>query len=200
MDITTAGRFNANVQGVTTITASYQGRTASKSVSVVNNYGGTWAGTYILRACDQAGAFRTANWCQGLGGVGATLPFSLALNQAVSNDRTQLTGTLALGALAGNVSGNVTADGRMVLGGSYGVSSSGITFTIQVGGWDTRLSGASGMSGRWALNLTASGTSGNAYEEVEIVSTSHTAIQSVPVSSAPSSYALTLGEVIERMR
>src|SRR5262245_41836832 len=80
------GRVDALSHGSINLTASYQGRTASKNISVVNNYGGSWNGTYVIRACDQAGIFASIRWCQNLGGVGTILPITLALTQS-GNDR-----------------------------------------------------------------------------------------------------------------
>ena len=77
-------------------------------MSVVNNYGGTWSGTYVLTTCDNSGMFSTYGWCRDLGGIGMTLPFSLGLDQTVSSDRTKLAGTLTIGSLGGSISGNVT--------------------------------------------------------------------------------------------
>jgi hypothetical protein len=82
---------------------------ASKSVSIVNNYGGSWTGgTYVVNKCDQAGAF--AGYCDALGpggGIGALLQFALTLDQSISNNRTGVSGTLTLGGFSGNVSGSV---------------------------------------------------------------------------------------------
>ena len=53
--------------GSTNLAASYQGANASMTVNVLNNYAGTWSGTYAIRACDQSGAFGALGWCQELG-------------------------------------------------------------------------------------------------------------------------------------
>lgn len=194
----TIGRLTGSAHGVTTLLATYQGRTAQKNVSSVNNYGGQWTGTYVLNKCDQSGVF--AGWCTNLGGVGAVLPFTLSLNQALSNDRTQVSGTLALGSLSGNISGNVTSDGRLVIGGSFNVTAGGIAFTIQIGGWDTHLTGSS-MAGGWASNLSAIGATGNAYQEQTIVQTTHVTVQDVVGRPAPaiSSFS-SMAEVLSRMK
>ena len=39
----------------------------------------------------------------------------VSLDQAMSNDRTQIGGAISLGSLAGNITGNVTSDGRLVI-------------------------------------------------------------------------------------
>ena len=43
----------------------YQGRSVSRTVQVVNNYGGTWEGTYVVRACTDTGDLtdHDGGWC-----------------------------------------------------------------------------------------------------------------------------------------
>ena len=55
--------------------------------------GGSWTGTYALRACVQSGVFASVRWCQGLGGVGAILPVALTL----SIDREDLVESIYVG-------------------------------------------------------------------------------------------------------
>jgi len=193
-----AGRLDGNTHGSVNLSASYQGRTAAKNVNVVQNYGGNWTGTYRMNKCDQAGVFAQVKWCQELGGVGATLPFSLALSQS-GNSRDVIDGIFSLGGLAGNVSGNVTGDGRLVIGGTYSVTTEGITFNITIGGWNTRASPGDSMTGGWAQSLTATGASGNSYQENQIVAANHTS-QQVTTSAAPDRYDLSLSDLFARLR
>ena len=194
------GRLNGISHGSVDLAAAYQGMNASKNVSVVSNFGGTWNGTYAVRACDQSGVFASARWCQDtMGGVGSVLPVMLTLSQTGS-DRTQVSGSLTLGTgIAGNISGNVTGDGRLNLGGSFTVTSSGVTFQFVFGGWETRLISPGQMRGRWAQSQTATGIPGNAYQEVEIVTMTQTSTTAVP-TSAPSHYTLTWQEFFSRIR
>jgi hypothetical protein len=196
--VDTAGRVNGNAHGSVNLSASYQGLTASKNVNVVQNYGGTWTGTYRMNKCDQAGVFSQVRWCQELGGVGATLPFSLGLSQS-GNNRDVIDGILALGSIAGNVSGSVSGDGRLVIGGTYSVTDEGITFNITIGGWDTRASPGDSMTGGWAQSLTATGAPGNAYQENQIVAVNHTS-QQVTTSAAPEHYNLSVSALFARLR
>ena len=194
-----SGRLDGLAHGSINLSASYQGLSASKQVNVVHNYGGNWTGTYEIRACDQSGAFASIGWCE-TGVVGEVLPFSLALAQDGNGRFDRITGTLLFGDLAGNISGNVTGDGRLVIGGAYSVSvEDGLTFTIQVGGWDTRPAAGDSMSGGWALNFTAVGAVGNAYEEHRIFAVTHTS-QQANISAAPDRYVLSRAALFERMR
>jgi hypothetical protein len=126
-----------------------------------------------MQKCDQAGVFVTVGWCRGLGGVGAVLPVTLALQQG-GNGASQITGTASLGSLAGNISGNVTDDGRLVIGGTYTVTSSGISIQITFGGWDTHFVSSTEMRGGWANSVTAVGAPGNAYMENQLSTMSQT--------------------------
>lgn len=196
--VDSTGRVDGLTHGSTNLAASYQGVSAAKTVSIVQNYGGNWEGTYAIQACDQSGVFASIHWCQELGGTGVVLPFSLALTQS-GNGRDEISGTISHGSLAGNISGNVTGDGRLVIGGSYNVTTSGVTLTVQVGGWDTRAAAGDSMTGGWASNLSATGATGNAYQQNRIVAVSHT-LQQATVSAAPQHYVLSLPELFERMR
>lgn len=193
------GRLTGFNHGSITLTATHQGASATKNVSIVINFGGTWSGRYVIRVCDQSGAFAAIRYCQNLGGVGSQGPMGLSLTQA-GNDRTQITGAISFGTLTGNVTGNVTGDGRLVLGSNFTVTSSGITFTFRIGGWETRVSGASNMTGRWADNLAAIGVAGNAYTENEIVTLTRTQVADVPPAIAATHYHLDLRDFFSAMR
>jgi hypothetical protein len=193
------GRVTGQSHGQSTLTAAHQGVSATKAVSVIANFGGQWSGRYVMRACDQSGIFAIVGYCQGLGPIGSTGPISLALTQG-GTDQSQLSGTINFGgSLSGNVTGNVTSDARMVIGGSFDVNSSGVTFTFRVGGWESRLSGTSSMTGRWADNLTAVGVPGNAYTENELQTMTRSSMAAAP-SSAPRLIKLEWRELFASMR
>jgi hypothetical protein len=75
-------RLTGTKHGSTTLTVSSQGRTTSKAVNVVNNYGGSWDGRYEVTTCDDAGILRDWYWC--VNSVGALSSFSLILTQSGS--------------------------------------------------------------------------------------------------------------------
>jgi hypothetical protein len=136
-----------------------------------------------------------------LGGVGAVLPVTLGLTH-VGETLSQVRGPIYLDeGLGGNLTGNVTGDGRLVLGGSFTFleTESGVTFRFEFGGWDTRLIAPDQMRGRWAQNLSAFGVPGNAYMENELVTMTKTS--PTPTTSAvPSHYSLTWQELFKRIR
>ena len=99
------------------------------------------------------------------------------------NDRSQVSGTLSnLFILNAPVTGNVTGDGRLILSTDATSSLSGVTFRFQLGGWDTRLTSSSQMSGKTAVSLAAVGVSGNAYEEHLITTATLTSPRLAPVA------------------
>lgn len=198
--VDSSGRLTGINHGSITLTATHQGAAASKNVAIVTNFGGTWSGRYVMRVCDQSGAFATIRYCQNLGGVGSQGSMGLSLTQS-GNDRTQITGAISFGTLTGNVTGNVTGDGRLVLGSNFTVTSQGVTFSFRIGGWETRISGTSNMTGRWADNLAAIGVAGNAYTENEIVTLTRTTVADAqPPIAATNHYFLDLRDFFAAMR
>jgi Bacterial Ig-like domain (group 2) len=178
-----AGRLDGRVHGSTTLTAAHDGRSASKTVQVVNNYGGSWSGRYVIRACNDSGIFRDGiyggsyidvPWCQALNNIGSVHSFAFTLFQTGRN-YSEIRATF--GPDGETIAGIVTADGRLNLEGTLKVLDwDGEHWgDLQLSGWDTNLDGSGGMTGRWAQNLTMVGQQGNAYEEAELVTMSRTA-------------------------
>jgi hypothetical protein len=178
-----AGRLDGRAHGSTTLTAAHDGRSASKTVQVVNNYGGSWSGRYIIRACKDSGIFTDGiyggsyvdvPWCQALSGIGSEHLFAFTLFQTGRNYSEIRAG---FGTNGEQFSGIVTADGRLNLEGTSKVLDwyGDPWGDLQLSGWDTNLDGSSRMTGRWVQNLTMVGQQGSAYEEVELVTMSRTA-------------------------
>jgi len=168
----TAGQLSAIQNGTVTISASYQGVTGRVRVGVIANFSGVWRGnTNIQLACDQSGVF--IGWCDGELGTSKQ-----QMDLRVTQNRDQVTATLTLGSATGSLSGVVTPDGRLNLGGSFSVAfrqceGSCITFidrevTWTISGWDTQLTSTGEMGGRWVQNITETGKLGNAYMEWEM--------------------------------
>ena len=178
-----AGRLEGRAHGVTMLTAAHDGRSASKTVHVVNNYGGSWSGRYIVRACRDSGIFTDGiyggsyvdvPWCRALNSVGSEHSFAFALVQTGS-DYSEIRATF--GTNGEQFSGMVTADGRLRLEGTSKVLDwyGDHWGNVQLREWDTNFDASSGMTGRWAQTLTMIGQQGSAYEEVELVRMSRTA-------------------------
>jgi hypothetical protein len=186
-----AGRLDGRAHGSTTLTAAHAGRSASKTVQVVNNYGGSWSGRYVIRACKDSGIFTDGifggsyadvPWCQALNAISLERLFAFTLSQTGAN-YSEIRATFGpecdSGNGSGTISGIVTADGRLNLEGTLKMLDwyCDPWADLQLSGWDTNLDAAGSMTGRWAQNLTI-GQRGSAYEEVELVTMSRTATAS----------------------
>jgi Bacterial Ig-like domain (group 2) len=190
--IDNAGRLDGRAHGSTTLTAAHDGRSASKTVQVVNNYGGSWSGRYVTRACKDSGIFTDGifggssadvPWCQARISIGSARFLAFTLFQTGRNyGEIRATFSPDHDWGSGTISGIVTADGRLNLEGTLKVLDwyGNPSFDLQLSGWDTNLDGFSGMTGRWAENLTIVGKPerGSAYEEVELVTMSRSAAAS----------------------
>jgi hypothetical protein len=169
--VDSAGRFEARTHGSTVLTASFLGRQASKSVQVVNNYAGSWAGRYVASACTKTEGHDRNGGCRGV--VGSEAEVNLRLTQTGDTFR-EIGGSMDLGGMAFGVPirGNVTSDGRLNLDGIfefmdfYGY---GVCCWLEIRGWDTRLSDGDAMRGVWTQRLSDIYLTGSTYVESEIV-------------------------------
>ena len=171
-----SGRLDSRTHGVTTLTATHEGRTASKTLQVVNNYGGRWSGRYIIRACKDSGL----SWCRGYAGVGTerfVTPITI-VQTGTNHSEIRATFDHACDAFfgSGTISGSVTADGRLNLEGTLKVLDwfCDPAMDVHLSGWDTNLNGAGSMTGRWAQNVAIIGQQGSAHEDVELVTMTRT--------------------------
>lgn len=161
------GRLTAVSYGSVTINATYQGRSATRTVNIVYNYGGTWTGTFAIQDCDQSGLFLSSRYCQNAGT--GPLPMALELTQSGVN-ADQISGSASFRGLAGPVTGQVGRNGHLVLSGSYSAASGGATFRVDLVSWETDPAGSAGMSGRFHYKLQVIGSEGAASQINEIVS------------------------------
>jgi len=182
------GRLEGRIHGSTNLTASYEGRSATKNVQVVNNYAGTWEGRYVIRACTDEGELtdHDGGWCKaGAGRVGTVASIRLTLSQTGSS-LSDVRGTL--GDYDGNVTGMVGADGRLSLAGTlneWDWDHEVILATVQIRGWESNLAGPGVMTGRWSEHLaTHIFRIGNADTENELVTMTQTST-SAKTASAP---------------
>lgn len=151
------GRLDGRTHGSTKLSARYLGRDASKTVHVVNDYGGTWVGKYVIRTCADTGDLtdHDGGWCaSGPGRVGTVAGIALTLVQS-GNTLSEITGTLGF-YYCGTITGVVSADGRLTLAGT--VTMGNVYWypceypygTLRLDAWDTTLDGNGGMTGGWS--------------------------------------------------
>lgn len=160
--VDSAGLLSGLVHGSATLTASHDGRSATKTVQVVNNYRGTWDGTYVVKACTDSGDLtnRDGGWCRsGPGRVGNVGSIGLSLTQT-GRHLSDITGALVGDDIGGNITGVVTPDGRLSLAGGpfniWDVWGDGLLLaTWRMRAWDTTLAGPGTMTGRWSQDHTS---------------------------------------------
>jgi hypothetical protein len=179
------GRVEGRAHGSTTLTATYNGQNASKTVQVFNNYGGTWEGRYIVRTCTDTGDFtdHDGGSCKaGPSRVGSVLGITMSLIQNGS----EVTGTLPC--CRGTITGIVRSDGRLTLSGSVNepdFDDPGIAIgTLQVGPWESSLEGTGGMTGQWTwLYTSLTGRIGTMRTENELVMMTRVSMNVAPATN-----------------
>jgi len=168
------GGLTGRTHGETTLTATYEGRSVSKTVRLVNNYAGTWEGRYVVKGCADTGDLtdHDGGWClAGPGRVGTVYAITMTLVQGGS-DLNEITRTF--GHSRDTITGEVTADGRLVLAGTLPERdfdyAEVVIGTVQFSAWDTRLDTSGGMVGGWSQDSTSyTGRRGTAHTVNELV-------------------------------
>lgn len=178
--INASGQANAASQGTATITASAQGQTATRTVTVYQDYQGTWTGTYRVRVCTDKGDFRGS--CDLSFTPGTLLPIRITLTQNAAS----ASGTLELGTIVSNVSGSIFSSRRFVGGGSgtYSDFDELITINVSVGTLDV-LSTATNLTGSVIVTISSAAFSGNMYVEADLASVTRTSSLAEPRSTPP---------------
>ena len=166
--VDSAGRLVGITHGSTILTASHEGRSASKTVQVVNNYEGTWDGRFVVNGCDAPPGV-----CSGYEVDAFDFPIQLEVSQT-GNDLSEVRAIFMLPSffqIRANLSGRVTSEGHLNLVGTSQVEDGrGSAWAIfYVGAWDTTLSGHDGMTGRWAQRLSIFQPPSNEIMENELV-------------------------------
>jgi len=172
--VNSMGSVDGRSHGSTTLTATYEGRSASKTVRVITNYSGTWEGRYVVRTCADTGDLRDhdgGSCLAGPGRVGAILNITLTLAHSPTN-ASEIMATFPC--CRGAFTGSVTADGGLNLSGSVYLPDFDYPeialATIQVGQWESTLDGSGRMMGRWSsLYTSLEGRKGTVRSDNELV-------------------------------
>lgn len=143
--------------GQATITASYQGKTVTRSLRVLPDYAGRWAGTWAVTSCEVQGGF-PADWCTPM--RGAVLPATLEMQQS----RDAVSGAWTLQESNGNVQGTVATNGTLTLTGS--TLQSGVR--IEIVAWQSNTTDNSSMTGTFTLSWQVTGRAGSGQTVVEM--------------------------------
>jgi hypothetical protein len=129
-----AGSIRGLSAGVSTLTATASGRSASAQFFVDATISGSWTGFYVVERCQGTGSngdfYCTVN--RGVTEPGAVLPISMDLTQSGST----ITGIVSFGQVRANVSGSLRSNGLFSLSGTA-TSSGGPSLTITR--WDAEI-------------------------------------------------------------
>lgn len=174
--IDSSGHLEGRTHGSTRVTATYEGRSASRMARVVANYGGTWNGSYVIRACTDTGDLvdHDGGWCRsGFGRVGNVVTgVTMTLAQGGTN-LSEITGTYAY--YEEPISGVVTADGRLSLAGTFAERDwwdepQTILAVWNIHAWDSKVVEADTMIGRFSEHFDSLYfRRGDADMEIEII-------------------------------
>jgi hypothetical protein len=181
--VDSAGRLEGRAHGSITLTASHEGRSASKAVQVINDYEGDWVGKFVVNGCDAPPGVCAEREVDVF-----SFPIRLEVSQ-LGNDQSEIRAVLILPSyfqIRANLSGRVTSDGRLNLAGSAEVPDYRGTrlATFHIGAWDTILNGPGMMTGRWAQRLSYLEPQYSEIMENELVTMSQTSTSATPVSPA----------------
>lgn len=139
-----AGTVTGVSSGQANITASFQGKTASRTLRVVPDYTGTWAGTWTVTSCQVQGNFRS-DWCGPL--QGNSFPATLTID---AQSRDVVSGRWTLQDSNGTVQGTIATNGTLALTGSS--LQSGVR--IDISSWQTTSTDNRAMTGTFTLTWT----------------------------------------------
>jgi hypothetical protein len=184
--VDSAGHVDGRTHGSTNLSATYSGRNASKTIRVINNYGGTWDGRYVVRACTDSGDLtdHDGGWCRsGEGRVGTVGSIRVTLSQTGSDL------SVIDAAVAGeSIKGVVTPDGRLKFSGTLNVWDwdHEIIIARRQITWDTNLQGSGAMTGGWSEDLASLYFRiGNAHMENEFITLDRTTTGGVVPGRTP---------------
>jgi hypothetical protein len=169
--------------GSITLTAAYRGATTSKTVDVVNDYGGEWSGTSVIRQCAWSGdleaGLRSYVWywptCDWLR-AGKIIEATLRLSHDGADLR-QVSGELdytpLLVQFVGHydvfgfvpLTGRISDEGRLILAGA--LTNEGVGSAVDR--WETTLTTPGEMRGRWFQDFTTARPAIRVYWEAEVL-------------------------------
>jgi len=157
--IDSSGKLTANAAGQATITVTYDGVKATRSVRVVPDYQGSWTGDYRVLSCQDSGDFAREEWCESALEDGV-IRVTMALTQA----RDAVSGTWAHDVMTGAAQGTIEADGTLPLAGTGALEGMPMAIT----GWRSRSTDNKSQTGKFTLAFTSTVWSGSAQATVEI--------------------------------
>ena len=178
-----SGQATAAGQGTATITATAQSVSATRSISVYQDYQGTWEGLVRIRVCTEQGVF-VGNCRAPFYPPGSLRSIRITLTQTGAS----ASGTLQFTNTPTTLSGGIFASRRFVGGGSGSYLDGGRTFLLNIGTFDV-LSASATMTGSVIATFSAPSLPGNVYVEADLAGVTRTGSTASQSSSLTSSGA-----------
>ena len=157
--IDASGKLTGHTAGQAGISVTYDGARATRSIRVVPDYQGNWAGDYTVLSCQDSGDFTREEWCESALEDGV-----IRVTMALTQTRDAVGGTWAHDVMTGAAQGTIETDGTLPLAGTGALS--GVPMTIT--GWRSRSTDNRSQTGKFTLAFTSTVWSGSAQATVEI--------------------------------
>jgi hypothetical protein len=188
------GTVTAVGPGEATVFGDCQHGRATRRLRVTPDYNGTWTGGYFWRTCTDSGQFAAERVCADM-----PLQQEVQMMLRLVQDRERTTGTLALGALAGEVTGTIALPGHIDIDGAIRYEAEGEVVTVTLTDWATLATGDR-MTGTFKMVWTVSGVTGDMTIGCELTSVGRTN-QLIQPAFAPerSGERTTLSALIRRL-
>ena len=131
ISVTPSGMLKGENLGTATVTASYRGFTATRSMTVEPDYTGVWSTFYTVTACADHGEFLASGWCRQVSS--GPMPVSIGLGRvgAGVNVYRSLEGTAVFGSVPCRLTLRVNDDGSASGHCSFSLYSP--SFTLEIG-------------------------------------------------------------------
>jgi len=152
-----AGTVTGVAAGLATIAAAFQGQSATRTLRVIPDYAGRWAGNWAVTSCAVQGDF-IANWCAPVNN--GSFPATLDILQT----KDVVSATWVFQEATGNHPGSIATAGPLSLTGSS--FQSGVR--IEIASWQTVTSDNRAMTGTFTLRWTTDGRSGSAQTVIDL--------------------------------
>jgi hypothetical protein len=134
-----SGTATGVAPGQATITATYQGKSVTRGIRVIPDYGGRWAGNWTVTSCTVQGI--PPSWCDPI----QRSSFPATLDIAQSKD--VVSGTWTFQEATGTHPGTIAMDGTLTLTGS--TLQNGVS--IEIASWQTKTTDNRTMAGTFTL-------------------------------------------------
>ena len=157
--VDSSGKTTAVASGQATITVTYSGASATRTIRVVPDYQGGWTGDYTVLSCQDSGGFHQEDWCKAAMGDPV-----VRVTMTLTQTRDTIAGTWTHKLMAGAVQGTIEADGTLALTGNGSTEGTPIT----IAGWRTLSTDNKTQTGKYTLTFTSSVWSGSSQASVEI--------------------------------